>query len=303
MKMGAISKDGVIKELQVLDPFNRAVAFELQGKLYVPSHDALGHVRALLDNSGKCITTYRYSAFGEEQIQGNILSPWRYSGKRIDAETGLIYFGVRYYDSKTLCWLTPDPLEDVDGPNLYLYVLNNPMKYSDHDGHFAFLFAIPMIFEVFTISWGAYGVVASYITAEAVIGTVIGAAAGVALYQGAQNLDQVANGQSSTASNDKKKKNRDPKYPGSESDLEKNPEWSETSHPDQRNAGYREFTNGKTGEKVRFDKGEPNKTGHRSEDHYHRFNPNSRNDHDRYLDVNGNPTGKNTDASHLYPPI
>lgn len=154
------------------------------------------------------------------------------------------------------------------------------------------------MFEVFTISWGACGVVTAFITTEAIIASCVGAALGVAVYQSAQKLDQVANGESNE---DKKKKNRDPKYPGSESDLEKNPEWSETSHPDQRKAGHREFTNGKTGERVRFDKGDPTATGHRANDHYHRYNPNGRSHRDEYLDVNGNSTGKNTDASHLYP--
>ena len=92
----------------------------------------------MIDSSGNCVATYRYSAFGEEQTQGAILSPWRYAGKRIDVETGFIYFGERYYDPSTLCWLTSDPLEDADGPNLYAYVHNNPLFYVDPDGCFSF---------------------------------------------------------------------------------------------------------------------------------------------------------------------
>ncbi len=61
---------------------------ELKGKLYVPSHDLFCQVRAPLDAEGNCVATYLYSAFGEEQIQGDVLCPWRYAGKRIDAETG-----------------------------------------------------------------------------------------------------------------------------------------------------------------------------------------------------------------------
>ncbi len=45
-EIGAVSAEGVIEELQVLSPTNRAVALELQGALYMPIHDALGHVRA-----------------------------------------------------------------------------------------------------------------------------------------------------------------------------------------------------------------------------------------------------------------
>jgi RHS repeat-associated protein len=71
-------------------------------------------------------------------ITGQLLAPWRYAGKRFDNETGLIYFGERYYDRSTRCWLTPDPLEDGDGPNLYCYVHNNPLYYTDPDGRFAF---------------------------------------------------------------------------------------------------------------------------------------------------------------------
>ena len=137
-EIGTISSAGVIEELQILNPSNHGIAFELQGALYIPLHDIFGHVRALIDSSGDSVATYRYSAFGEEEITGIVLSPWRYAGKRIDTETGFIYFGERYYDPSTLCWLTPDPLEDADGPNLYMYVHNNPLFYVDPDGCFSF---------------------------------------------------------------------------------------------------------------------------------------------------------------------
>ncbi len=130
-EVGSVSEDGVIQELKILDPLNRAVALELHGTLYVPVHDVMGNVRGLLDESGNNKATYRYSAFGEEQISGEILSPWRYSGKRVDLETGLLYFGERYYDIKTLCWLNPDPIGDAGGLNHYAYVLNNPLYYTD----------------------------------------------------------------------------------------------------------------------------------------------------------------------------
>lgn len=136
-EIGRISSGGTIKELQVLSPSNRAVAFELKGKLFVPLHDIFGHVRTLLDEEGHCQATYRYSSFGEEQIFGDILSPWRYAGKRTDKETGFIYFGERYYDPQTLTWISADPLEDADGPNLYAYVHNNPLFYVDLDGCFS----------------------------------------------------------------------------------------------------------------------------------------------------------------------
>ncbi len=48
-----------------------------------------------------------------------------------------IYFGERYYDPATLCWLTQDPIEDGDGPNLYAYVHNNPLLFVDPNGCWA----------------------------------------------------------------------------------------------------------------------------------------------------------------------
>ena len=40
--------------------------------------------------------------------------------------------------------MNPDPLEDADGPNYYLYVKNNPLHYVDPDGRFAFLLLVPI---------------------------------------------------------------------------------------------------------------------------------------------------------------
>ncbi|MGK0183549.1 MAG: RHS repeat-associated protein, partial [Halioglobus sp.] len=80
------------------------------------------------------------SAFGEEQIfnadgdavEGSLVgNPWRYSSKRVDEETGLIFFGLRYYMPETGRWITRDPAGFADGPNLYAYVHGNPLKFCD----------------------------------------------------------------------------------------------------------------------------------------------------------------------------
>ena len=46
-------------------------------------------------------------------------------------KSGLVYFGRRYYDSSLGKWLTQDPLGLKAGPNLYAYVLNNPLTHVD----------------------------------------------------------------------------------------------------------------------------------------------------------------------------
>nr|NGX39925.1 putative deoxyribonuclease RhsC [Chlamydiota bacterium] len=51
--------------------------------------------------------------------------------KRHDAETGLIYFGRRYYDPELGRFITADPEGYVDSANLYAFVLNNPLIQHD----------------------------------------------------------------------------------------------------------------------------------------------------------------------------
>ncbi|MBV7497155.1 RHS repeat protein [Pseudomonas sp. PDM24] len=57
----------------------------------------------------------------------------RYSGKERDA-TGLYYYGYRYYIPWLQRWANPDPSGDVDGLNLFLMVLNNPVTFIDSFG-------------------------------------------------------------------------------------------------------------------------------------------------------------------------
>ncbi len=123
-----------------------AIALELQGKTYAPIHDCQGHLVCLIDPlNGQAVESYRYSAFGEEIIfnsQGQqvtdsqVGNPWRFASKRLDPETGWIYFGRRYYDPLIGRWTTPDPLSFADGPNLYAYLHHNPLMAYDAYGLF-----------------------------------------------------------------------------------------------------------------------------------------------------------------------
>lgn len=141
-----IGSVGQTMELRILGvgkgaEIGAAVAIEIDGQAAVPIHDHNGNVVMLLDmDTGSVIESYRYSAFGEEKIidqNGNDLlnsvfkNPWRFSSKRIDDETGFVYFGRRYYDPGTCRWVSPDPLSFEGGPNLYAYVMNSPLTHID----------------------------------------------------------------------------------------------------------------------------------------------------------------------------
>lgn len=71
---------------------------------------------------------------------------YKFTGKERDTESGLDYFGARYYASSMGRWMSPDwaakaepvPYAKLDNPqslNLYGYVLNNPLSKTDPDGH------------------------------------------------------------------------------------------------------------------------------------------------------------------------
>lgn len=62
--------------------------------------------------------------------------------KQLDEETGLTYFGARYYDSKRGRWISPDAaaLDLVAGGNpiglsTYAYTFHNPLNLIDPDGN------------------------------------------------------------------------------------------------------------------------------------------------------------------------
>ncbi|QVL57783.1 MAG: RHS repeat protein [Simkaniaceae bacterium] len=113
-----------------------AIAIETADNFYVPFHDLYGNVIAIMNWDGESIESYRFSAFGEEEIFNNdvemarsVMNPWRFQSKR--KMGGLVNFGRRFYDPETGRWLSPDPKGFSEGPNLYQYLLNAPQLHFD----------------------------------------------------------------------------------------------------------------------------------------------------------------------------
>lgn len=141
-EIGSIDEGGNVQELRILGQGHGAeigasVAIELNDQIFAPVHDFQGNISALMNLAGDVVETYRYSAFGErliyncdgEQIaKSQCGNPWQFSGKRVDEESGFIYFGRRYYDPINGRWITPDPAGFADGPNLYAYLHHRPVQ-------------------------------------------------------------------------------------------------------------------------------------------------------------------------------
>lgn len=85
-------------------------------------------------STGQFSASYEYDPFGNLlQSTGDYANknPFRFAGKFFDAETGLTYYGHRYYDSQRGRWTTRDPIAEEGGLNLYAALGNNSVaKYA-----------------------------------------------------------------------------------------------------------------------------------------------------------------------------
>jgi RHS repeat-associated protein len=60
--------------------------------------------------------------------------PHRFSTKYFDDDTGLYYYGYRYYSPRLGRWISRDPIEERGGVNLYVFCRNCPKCYADAHG-------------------------------------------------------------------------------------------------------------------------------------------------------------------------
>ena len=116
------------------------------GAIYIPLYDANGSVIGYLDAAGNLVATFAYDAFGNELSSTTPLPSslfplpslfhFRYSTKYLDPETGLYYYGYRFYSPVLARWLTRDPIEEQGGLNLYAFCGNNGVNKTDVYGLF-----------------------------------------------------------------------------------------------------------------------------------------------------------------------
>jgi len=102
---------------------------------HFPAYDGNGNVVALVAASdGNATAQYEFSPFGETlSATGGqaAYNPFRFSSKYTDDETGLLYYGYRYYNPSTGRWPSRDPMGEYGGLNLYGYVFNSPVNWID----------------------------------------------------------------------------------------------------------------------------------------------------------------------------
>jgi RHS repeat-associated protein len=98
--------------------------------------DHLGSVRQVVNLlTGEVDQSINYDTFGNVLRDTNPgLQPYGFAGGLYDLNTKLIRFGYRDYNPDLGRWTAKDPSGFVDGENLYMYVLNDPLSFSDRYG-------------------------------------------------------------------------------------------------------------------------------------------------------------------------
>ena len=111
---------------------------ESTSKRYYPIYDGSRNIVGLYDQAGALVASYEYDAFGRIILQSSgdysDDNPFRFSTKYTDDETGLVYYGKRFYEPELGRFINRDPIEEDGGLNLYGFVGNDPVNFYDYLG-------------------------------------------------------------------------------------------------------------------------------------------------------------------------
>lgn len=129
-----------------------------QSDVYYLHGDHLGTATYVTNSNAETTQFFLNLPFGEtmaEQMTGAYDNPYKFNAKELDMETGLYYYGARYYNPRLSIWYAVDPLAVYnpvmetqfygDGQhnggvfycgnlNPYIYTYQNPIKYIDPNG-------------------------------------------------------------------------------------------------------------------------------------------------------------------------
>lgn len=111
------------------------------GFCQVKNPDHLGSSSYISNLDGEVVQHIEYVPFGEvflEEKNAKWNTPYLFTSKELDKETGLYYYGARYQDPKLGIFISVDPLaEKMPNYSAYVYTFNNPIKFTDPTGMIA----------------------------------------------------------------------------------------------------------------------------------------------------------------------
>ena len=120
------------------------VASLVDGVTMFYHQDHLGGTNVLTDVEGEVKELIEYKPYGsfnrhEKYGEEEVVAWFYFTGKKLDDETGLYYYGARYYDPLIGRFIQADTVvpgyTNPQALNRYSYCGNNPVNFTDPDGH------------------------------------------------------------------------------------------------------------------------------------------------------------------------
>lgn len=167
----------------------RVVSVDSKGELLFYHQDHLGGLNVLTDNQGSIRDLTEYDPFGlvvkHERYGNDFATLWYgFTDKSLDDESGLMFYGARYYNPKLGRFITPDSIvQSPNNPqtlNRYSYCGNNPVNAIDPTGHkwswkkFWNSFAGAVIGAFVTVATGGLGAPIAFALGGMVGGAITG---------------------------------------------------------------------------------------------------------------------------------
>lgn len=156
---GSLERSGGVGALMRMTNYSSGTP----GTSYYPTYDGNGNVVSLVNaTTGNLAAVYEYDPFGNfirnEVIDSAVAdNPFRFSTKYYDTESGLSYFGMRYYSATLGRFMGRDPVDESGGLNLYAFVGNNSVNRVDYLGLIEFalrpLLSMGLGFDAVPISY------------------------------------------------------------------------------------------------------------------------------------------------------
>jgi RHS repeat-associated protein len=105
-----------------------------------PTYDGNGNISEYLTPTGAVAAHFEYDPFGNTVINTDTTNQFTYkfSTKPQDVETGLYYYGYRFYDPVAGRWINRDPIGEKGGSNIYKILYNNTIDKFDVLGMFEY---------------------------------------------------------------------------------------------------------------------------------------------------------------------
>lgn len=133
---GALLEANKARSRAIAKSFKDPDNYENLQFFYHPDH--LGSSSFITNLEGEVVQHIEYVPFGEvfiEERNSVWNTPYLFNAKKFDEETGMYYYGARYYNPQLSVWISVDPLYEVDlSSSPYVFCGNNPIVRIDSDG-------------------------------------------------------------------------------------------------------------------------------------------------------------------------